>query len=146
MQSQFFECRRTGETGWQRETEKNALALGFSASATASVVDNCAVFELVDLTLLPGQRDVPPEEDEDLKAARILLLEAVNVLLRRRPICPELPPELASLDPVYGSGGPRELGDGGLGIYLEGSVDVSTATIVEILAVLQREGILPGPP
>lgn len=146
LQSQLFECRRTGEVGWQREGEKDRLALGFSARASAAVVDNCAVFELVDLSLEPQGRDGPSEEDEDLQAARILLLEAVNVLLRRRPLCPELPPELASLDPAYDAGGPTELGDGGLGVYLVGSIDVSTTTIVGILGALQSKGILPGPP
>jgi hypothetical protein len=83
---------------------------------------------------------------EDLQAVRVILLEVAGRFLEERPLCPELPPELASLDPVYESGGPREIEDGGLGLYLSGSIDVSTTTILDILRVLQSEGIIPGPP
>ncbi len=146
VESQFYECRRSGDRDWQREGKKQLLSLGFSASATAYIDDNCAIFELVDLTLVPEARAGIEDEDPDLLAARILMLEAVNVLLRRDALCPELPPELVSLDPDYEEGGPREIGDGGLGIQLRGTVDVSTGTIIDLLRVLQADGLLPGPP
>ena len=67
--------------------------------------------------------------------------------LEERPFCPELPPELASLDPVYEVGGPREIEDGGLGLYVDGSIDVSTGTILNISALgIAEQGIIPGPP
>ncbi|MEM0946213.1 MAG: hypothetical protein AAGK37_02315 [Pseudomonadota bacterium] len=146
LTSQVFECERTGATGWQRGEAIRLLSLRFSAQATAQVDEDCITFELLDLTLVPAGRADVPKEDPDLQAARVLLLEAVNVLLRRRPLCPELPPELAVLDAQLETGGPQEIGDGGLGIYTRGSVDVSPTTIIGILGVLQNEGAIPGPP
>ena len=74
------------------------------------------------------------------------LLTAVDLVLSETPLCPELPDELASLDPSYDEGGPREIEDGGLGVLFSGSLDVSPATIIDVLLVLQREGVIPPPP
>ncbi len=72
--------------------------------------------------------------------------KTAGMIMKRHPICVQMPPELASLEPSYDTGGTRELGDGGLGVYLQGSVDVSTDTLVDIMQVLQNKGILPPPP
>jgi len=53
---------------------------------------------------------------------------------------------LVSLDPKYDQGDPQEIGDGHIGAMLEGSVDVRTSTILDILTVFQIEGVLPGRP
>jgi hypothetical protein len=46
------------------------------------------------------------------------------------------------LDPHYVAGGPREIGEGGVGAALSGSVDASAGTVIRLLAVLRARGIL----
>lgn len=147
LQSRFYECSRTSETGFQRGELKTELGLGFTGEATTDIAENCVVFSLGELDVRP-LKDIAEgtEDSENLAAARTLLLEAVNLILADSPLCLELPPELASLDPHFDSAGPREIGEGGFGVELRGSVDVSTQTILAILRVLQSEGAIPGPP
>ncbi|WP_170477093.1 hypothetical protein [Ruegeria arenilitoris] len=143
----IFECSRTGDRDFQRGEEKNALSANMSTAATVELRDNCAYFKLLDLTLAAPElnREQVLEEDT-LESVKELMLAAVDLVLNESPLCPELPPELASLDPTYDKGGPREIGDGGLGVVLEGSVDVSPSTILDILTVLQRQELIPPAP
>jgi hypothetical protein len=147
IDAKFFECERTSETGFQRGAPTDQLKMGFSAAASALLREKCITFELVDVAVNPLQQVEDRALSEDLQAVRVILLEVAGRFLEERPLClSELPPELASLDPVYESGGPREIGDGGLGVYVSGSIDVTTTTILEILRVLQSEEVIPGPP
>ncbi|MEY8839683.1 hypothetical protein AB9K41_11710, partial [Cribrihabitans sp. XS_ASV171] len=77
---------------------------------------------------------------------RNLLLSLAEAVLARNPICPRLPAAIASLDPDFTDGGTVEIGDGGAGVALTGSVDVSTATIIDMLNSLQARGTLPPRP
>ncbi|SFC62133.1 hypothetical protein [Tropicimonas isoalkanivorans] len=147
LNTRFFHCGRTSDTGFERGELKSELDLGFTGEVTTRIADDCIVFNIVEMDLRPLKHITEGTEDsENLAAARTLLREAVNLVLADRPLCFDLPPELAPLAPSYDTVGPREIGDGGLGISVSGSVDVSTRTILSILSVLQREGAIPGPP
>lgn len=143
----IFECSRTSERNFQRGEQKKALLANMSTEATVELRDNCAYFKLIDLTLTaPEEQREQLLEDDTLDSVKELMLAAVDLVLNDTPLCPKLPAELASLDPVYDNGGPKEIGEGGLGVFLEGSVDVSPSTILDILTVLQRQELIPGPP
>ncbi|WP_170774653.1 hypothetical protein [Ruegeria lacuscaerulensis] len=143
----LFECSRTSERDFQRGQEKNSILANMSTEATVELRDNCAYIKLIDLTLTaPEAQREQILEDDTLESVKELMLAAVDLVLNETPLCPELPAELASLDPVYESGGPREIGDGGLGILLDGSVDVSPSTILDVLTVLQQQELIPGRP
>ncbi|WP_170468077.1 hypothetical protein [Ruegeria arenilitoris] len=143
----IFECSRTSDRDFQRGEEKRAIAANMSTEATVELRDNCAYFKLIDLTLTaPEAQREQLLEDDTLESVKELMLAAVGLVLNDTPLCPELPAELASLDPVYDKGGPREIGDGGLGVFLDGSVDVSPSTILDILTVLQQQELIPGRP
>ncbi|WP_170517015.1 hypothetical protein [Ruegeria atlantica] len=143
----IFECSRTSERNFQRGEQKKAILANMSAEATVELRDNCAYFKLIDLTLTaPEEQREQLLEDDTLDSVKELMLAAVDLVLNDTPLCPKLPAELASLDPVYDNGGPKEIGEGGLGVFLEGSVDVSPSTILDILTVLQRQELIPGPP
>ncbi|NOD49099.1 MULTISPECIES: hypothetical protein [unclassified Ruegeria] len=143
----IFECSRTGERNFERGEEKRAILASLSTEATVEVRDNCAYFKLIDLTLTaPEEQREQLLEDDTLDSVKELMLAAVDLALNDTPLCPELPAELASLDPTYDKGGPREIGEGGLGVLLEGSVDVSPSTILDILTVLQEQELIPGRP
>ncbi|CUK10970.1 hypothetical protein RUE5091_03360 [Ruegeria denitrificans] len=143
----IFECSRTSERDFQRGEQKRAILANMSTEATVELRDNCAYFKLIDLTLsAPEAQREQLLEDDTLESVKELMLAAVDLVLNDTPLCPELPAELASLDPVYENGGPREIGEGGLGVLLNGSVDVSPSTILDILTVLQRQELIPGPP
>ena len=124
-----------------------SFSASLSTAASVELRDNCAYFSILslDLTAAEASRERLLEADT-LKEVNDLILTALGLVLNESPICPELPPELASLDPIYARGGPREIGDGGLGVLLEGSVDVSVATILDVLTVMQERGVIPGPP
>ncbi|WP_170575798.1 hypothetical protein [Ruegeria atlantica] len=143
----IFECSRTSERDFQRGEQKRAILANMSTQATVDLRNNCAYFKLVDLTLTaPEAQREQLLEDDTLDSVKELMLAAVDLVLNETPLCPELPAELASLDPVYENGGPKEIGDGGLGVFLDGSVDVSPSTILDILTVLQQRKLIPGPP
>lgn len=143
----IFECSRTSERDFQRGEQKRAILANMATQATVELRDNCAYFKLIDLTLAaPEEQREQLLEDDTLESAKELMLAAVDLVLNETPLCPELPPELASLDPTYDNGGPREIGEGGLGVFLEGSVDVSPSTILDILTVLQEQQLIPGRP
>ncbi len=144
---QSFECNRINETDFRRGAETERLEVAFGAAASASLSGRCLTFELVDLSVdLADSVEDPESPGEDLEGLRVILLEVARRFLGERPLCPELPPEIASLDPVFESGGPREIENGGFGLYIDGSVDVSTTTMIGLLRVLQKEDIIPGPP
>jgi len=145
---QSFECNRINETDFRRGAETERLEVAFGAAASASLSGRCLTFELVDLSVDFADSVEDPESlGEDLEGLRVILLEVARRFLGERPLCLELlPPELASLDPVFKSGGPREIENGGLGLYIDGSIDVSTKTMLDLLRFLQREEIIPGPP
>ncbi|WP_298853869.1 hypothetical protein [uncultured Ruegeria sp.] len=143
----IFECSRTSERDFQRGEQKKAILANMSTEATVELRDNCAFFKLIDLTLTaPEELREQLLEDNTLDSVKKLMLAAIDLVLNETPLCPELPAELASLDPVYENGGPREIGEGGLGVFLDGSVDVSPSTILDILTVLQQQELIPGPP
>lgn len=147
LNTQFFECTRTDEANFRRGTPTDRWQLGFDASASARLEGTCLTIKLEDMVV--RQLAEVEERDglaEDLDALRVILVEFAGKFLEKRPLCPELPDELGSLDPVYKSGGPREIGDRGLGFYIDGSIDVSTTTILSVLRILQREEVIPGPP
>lgn len=142
-----FECNRTSELNFQRGDQKKTFSANINTEASVELRENCAYFKLIDLTLTaPETQREQLLEDDTLESVKELMLAAVALILNDTPLCPELPAELASLDPVYENGGPKEIGEGGLGVLLDGSVDVSPSTILDILTVLQRQELIPGPP
>jgi hypothetical protein len=72
----------------------------------------------------------------------VIVLEEANAFLDTNPVCPALPPEIAMLDPHFQSGAPRELGGGGIGAALSGSVDTSAPTLISLLALAKARGML----
>jgi len=144
---QSFECNRINETDFRRGAALDRLEVAVGAAASAGLSGKCLTFELVDLSVeFANSAEDLDFPSEDLDALRMILLQVAGRFLRDRPFCPELPPEIASLDPVFEAGGPREIENGGLGLYINGSIDVSTSTMLDLLRVLQEEEVIPGPP
>ncbi len=147
IRTRRFECLGGLRSERQRGAQVKEVALDFNAVAGLIVTETCFIFDLQDLNLKPVSDtrvfDTPPEV---IDAVRTLALEAARLVLQSSPFCPELPPELQSLDPVFKSGGLREIEEGGVGVNLVGTIDVSTSTIIEVLRVLQAESIIPAAP
>ncbi|MBT3141141.1 MULTISPECIES: hypothetical protein [Roseobacteraceae] len=140
FQAKFFLC----DDDDPKTHYRGALLLGqnvnFQAKASAEVKGQCLVLKLVDVTLDPtgflgGVADVLNLTEK----AQTLILEKSAEVLAKHPICPELPPELAMLEPDFRSGGTQEIGKGGIGAYLNGSVDVSATTLVDLLLLAQAK-------
>jgi len=147
VQSIFFECERIDSTTWKRGGERASYDFGVVLDASAELRDNCAFLRLSDAVVEPaGELPQSVEDAQNLSRVNLLLIEAIGLILEDLPFCPDLPPEIVALDPVYETAGPREIPEGGLGIALRGSVDTSTSTVIGILKGLQREGALPASP
>ncbi len=142
-----YKCRRSIGQPPEREAQLATGGIEFTTSASAVLRDQCIYFELADVGMtLNNPPSLSEDQEEFLQTARSVFLRAGAAISDRFPICPELPADLASLDPDYRSGGTYEIGDGGAGVRLMGSFDVSTATILDVLAVLQAKGVLPPKP
>lgn len=147
LDAENYTCERTQDDTWQRGDLEDTKQVDVRAEASADLVDNCVVFRLLDLTRdPPGLIGRIQTESGRLEAARVLLLEAVGLVLEEAALCPTLPPEIAVLDPKLETGHPHEIGDGGLGVAIEGSVDTSPRTVVALLDLLQERGVLPPAP
>jgi hypothetical protein len=142
-----FDCGRVSKNDFRRGDQLATFSAKLSAVVSVELRDNCSYLEIPDLTLSAPEstRDRLLQENT-LSEVKNFLLAAIDFVLSETPLCPELPEELASLDPSYYKGGPREIGEGGLGVGLTGSVDVSPSTIIDVLLVLQREGKIPAGP
>lgn len=142
-----FACERTGPSSWDRGEPQSSEEVDVRAEMSIRLVEGCAVFSLLDLSRDPplpfGQVETVSGR---IQAAGALLLDAVGLMLEGAPLCPEVPPELTMLDPHFERGEPQELDQGGIGVAVEGSIDVSTRTILEFLQLLQRRGALPPRP
>lgn len=144
---EFFVCEKTGDTTFERGAQRLAFTADVRSDISTRIIENCVVLTLEVLTLRPGQElAFLNEENENLDNARLSLIRAIGLILEETKICPDLPPELASLDPVYDQVGPMEVGEGGLGLFLSGSIDVRAEAIIAVLNALQAEGVLPTRP
>lgn len=142
-----FDCARTGPASWERGAMTRAEEVGVRAEMSAELAGQCVIFRLLDLTRdPPGAFAQLDTGSGRVTAARALLLEALRLILEENPLCPDLPPELAILDPRFDRGAPQEIGAGGVGVALDGSIDVSTRALIDLLGLLQTRGALPPPP
>jgi hypothetical protein len=142
-----FDCARTGPASWERGALTGAEEVGVRAEISAELAGQCVVFRLLDLARDPPGAFAQVETGSGrVAAARALLLEATRLILEENPLCPDLPPELAILDPRFDRGTPHEIGAGGVGVALDGSIDVSPRALVDLLRLLQDRGALPPPP
>jgi len=146
IEAKVFRCRDrdTGTPERGRQLFDGSIIVG--AAASAEYRNDCLHFRLLDLKLTPERLAERAEESDAIERVRDIFFEKTDTLLQNNPVCPGLPPELASLKPSYDAGGTQELGDGGIGLTFRGSIDASTETIIDILQVLQRKGVLPPPP
>lgn len=142
-----FDCGRVSKQDFRRGDQLATFSAKLSAIVTVELRDNCAYLKIPDLTLTsPESSREKLLQESTLSEVKSFMLAAVDLVLSETPLCPELPEELSSLDPSYDVGGPREIDDGGLGVFLNGSLDVSPTTIIDVLLVLQKEEAIPGPP
>lgn len=144
---ELFDCNRTQPDQWQRGPVKETRQSDFRAEMTAFLRDDCAVVQIEKMDLGAPPKIGPIDfSSERIQAAGELIVEAADLVLADLPFCPKLPEEVELLDPVYDSGSPHEIGDGGLGLSLTGSIDVSTSSIIEVLKLLQKRDVLPPAP
>lgn len=143
--ARFFRCRGEGTPEEARGVRIFSMTVDAVAVATAAVRDDCVFFDLVDLQLDPqGLIGGLASLLGFTERARQGILRKAETVLAEKPVCPELPETLSSLAPSFTSGGPREVGEGGIGAALGGSVDVSAGTLVSLLAVLKERRLVEG--
>jgi hypothetical protein len=115
------------------------------ATAKATVRDQCIEFSLTDVELDPrGFLGAIANLLGLTTLVRSAILEEGGKFLSENPVCATLPNEISTLAPSFSDGGAREIGNGGIGAVLSGSVDTSAATIVSLLALMKERGVLEG--
>ncbi|CAD0186438.1 hypothetical protein RUESEDTHA_03346 [Ruegeria sp. THAF57] len=147
VKMEAFRCDHQLGQPPKRQDSIAANTITFTATASVQVQNQCVYFDLAGLELTLETPILEADTKQGvLNDARSIIEKAADALLKRNPICPSLPPELSSIDPRYDAGGTVEIGDGGIGVALDGSFDVSPDTILSILKVLQEQGKLPPAP
>lgn len=142
-----YECDRTAPGTWERGAVLKDDEVGVRADMSADLVENCIVFRLLDIVRdPPGAIARLDTGSGRTQAARALLIEAIGLILEDNPLCPELPAELIALDPSFDRGAPQEIGEGGVGVAFNGSIDLSPRNVVDLLRQLQARGAVPPPP
>ncbi|WP_170468078.1 hypothetical protein [Ruegeria arenilitoris] len=137
--AQFTRCKRNEEPG----IRYFGATVDAIAVAKAEVKGQCLTFSIESVDLSPrgfigGVSNLFGLTNRINDA----VLEKGGEFLAANPVCPPLPSEFAVLDPIYESGGTREIAPGGMGAAVVGSADVSAETIVEVLAGLKELGVL----
>ncbi|AXT25575.1 hypothetical protein D1823_02570 [Ruegeria sp. AD91A] len=143
---ELYRCRdKESEGGNGRGARLISTTIGVAAAARANVRGQCVHFDLADVVLQPtgfvgGLFNLIGLTE---RVEEVVLTKGKE-FTEENEICPKLPSELSSLKPVFDSGGTREIGDGGIGVALSGSIDTSAVTMMELLAVMQSRGIVGG--
>lgn len=139
VRARFSRCTRSQEQGLRYfGATVDAVATG-----RAEVRDQCLNFSLDEVDLDPrgiigGAANLFGLTNRIKNA----VLEKGGEFLAANPVCPPLPEAFSVLDPVYESGGTREIVPGAMGGAIVGSVDVSASTLVKLLSEMQKRGVL----
>jgi hypothetical protein len=141
----LYRCRGRETENEQRGMRLWSQRIDFVAAVSATIEQDCVAFRLADLDLRPrGLIGGVATLIGLTERARAAILDRGGTLLRNNPVCPDLPETLVMLDPHYVTGGLREIGDGGAGAGLSGSVDASAGTVIRLIAELEARGIIGG--
>ncbi|MDX1743879.1 MAG: hypothetical protein R3186_09835, partial [Ruegeria sp.] len=123
VQAKFHACDTDDPEVYYRGVLLFGQNVDAVVQAAADVRGKCARLRLVDLELdLHGFVGTVADLTGVTEKVSELILEKGAEILAKHPICPKLPDELAGLDPYFNSGGIREIGQGGVGVTLVGSV------------------------
>jgi len=137
--AQFTRCKRSEEPGFRYF----GATVDAVAVAKAEVSGQCLTFSIESVDLSPrGFIGAVSNFFGLTNRINTAVLEKGGEFLKANPVCPPLPEEFSVLDPIYESGGTREIEPGGMGAAVVGSADVSAETIVKVLAGLKDLGVL----
>lgn len=137
--AQFTRCNRHEEPG----IRYFGATVDAVAAAKAEVKGQCLTFSIESVDLSPrGFIGAVSNLFGLTNRINEAVLEKGGEFLANHPVCPPLPEEFTVLDPIYESGGTREIAPGGMGAAVVGSADVSAETIVKVLGGLKELGVL----
>ncbi|WP_170350967.1 hypothetical protein [Ruegeria atlantica] len=137
--AQFTRCNRREEPGFRFF----GATVDAVAVAKAEVKGQCLTFSIESADLSPrGFIGAVSNLFGLTNRINDAVLEKGGEFLAAHPVCPPLPDEFSVLEPVYESGGTREIAPGGMGAAVVGSADVSAGTIVKVLGGLKELGVL----
>lgn len=139
----FYSCNREDPAAHKQGARLFSQRIGVVAEATAELQGECIAFRLLDLDLAPsGAIGAVANALGLTKLAGRIIQEEGATYFTENPVCITLPDELAMLAPRYQSGGPVEVGNGGMGARVSGSVDTSAETLMSLLAIVKDRGLV----
>ncbi len=143
VKATFYDCDDPNTLSQTQGAVLLSQTVDAEAVISGRLVNNCVSFELMELDLRPrGVLGAITDflfSSEDTRSA---VLKKVNAGLASHPVCPELPDELAALSPEFYSVRVQEIGEGGIGARMSGSLDISAPALIELLTAIKNRGLL----
>lgn len=143
FQAKFYACDTSDPAVHYRGVLLFGQNVNFFATARADARRSCVSARLVNVDLdALGFVGATAELFGLIDLAERVIIEQAEDILSQNPVCPKLPPELSSLEPRLTAGSIEEIGDGGVGAGLSGSVDTSAGTILDLVRLMRDRGVL----
>ncbi len=145
IQVTFFNCNETQALSGDQGVTRFSQTVDAEAVISGRLEEDCVFFELQELDLQSrGVWSFFTSLVFSSESTRKAVLTKVNSFLSDNPVCPELPAELSALSPRFYSGSMREIGQGGIGAEMSGSIDISAPALIQLLTAIQDRGLLEG--
>ncbi len=140
----FFSCNQTS-SGDERGNPWLTQEIDTTARLEAFVADQCVRFSLVELELDPrGITGAFARLFGVIDSARAEILEKAEIYFDANPVCLAIPEELKPVSPKATLVQALEIGEGGVGAEIQGSIETDASTLVNLLSVMELSDIIEG--
>lgn len=143
VQVAFYACDGANTASETRGALRAVHTIDAEAVLTAQLRGQCVQFSLRELDLVPrGVMGAVVRFFGSSDHIRAAVLRKANAVLSNNSICPTLPREVTALSPRFYGGSVREIGEGGIGVQLSGSIDISAPALIDLLIAAKDRGLL----
>ncbi|WP_170478191.1 hypothetical protein [Ruegeria arenilitoris] len=140
----FYSCKQKA-SGELRGGLWLTQEIDASAKVEAYVEEQCVRFSVVELDLNPrGFTGAIANFFGVIEGARTEILEQAENYFDANPICLTVPKELKPVSPKATLVRAIEIGEGGIGAEIQGSIDTDASTLVNLLSVMELSDIIEG--
>ncbi|WP_171239110.1 hypothetical protein [Ruegeria sp. HKCCA5763] len=140
----FFSCSQNA-SGEERGGLWLTQEIDTKAKVEAFVEAQCVRFSVVELELDPrGFTGFIAKMFGVIEEARTEILEQAENYFDANPICLTVPKELKPVSPKATLVRALEIGEGGIGAEIQGSIDTDATTLVNLLSVMELSDIIEG--
>ncbi len=140
----FYSCNQNA-SGEERGGLWLTQEIDAKAKVEAFVEEQCVRFSVAELELDPrGFTGIIAKLFGAIDRARAEILEQAEIYFDANPICLTVPKELKPVSPQVTLVKALEIGEGGIGAEIQGSIDTDATTLVNLLSVMELSDIIEG--